>query len=201
MLIVNRRIAASRLVVVLLLAYIIVTGSPLLPPSLHEHGFAHELVSLLLVIVGALGRVWASLYLGGRKNATLVQDGPYSLCRNPLYFFSAVGALGIAIQSHRLLVVLVLLLFLLVIYAGTIRAEERRLAATFGEAFERYCAATPRLIPRFDRYRSDPAIMVYPRYVLKAVIGVAWWILAWYALGSIERLQLMGILTPRVYLP
>lgn len=197
---INRRLAASRIVVVLLLAYVVVTGSPLLPRTLLEHEFMHELISLLLVIIGASGRVWASLYLGGRKNATLVQDGPYSLCRNPLYFFSAVGALGIAIQSHRLLVVLVLLLFLLVVYTRTIRAEERRLAAAFGETFERYRASTPRFFPRFGRYRSDPAITVYPHHVLKALIGVAWWMLAWYALGTIERLQLLGTIVPRVYL-
>lgn len=197
---INRRLAASRIVVVLLLAYVVVTGSPLLPRTLLEHEFAHELISLLLVIIGASGRVWASLYLGGRKNATLVQDGPYSLCRNPLYFFSAVGALGIAIQSHRLLVVLVLLLFLLVVYTRTIRAEERRLAAAFGEAFERYRATTPRFFPRFGWYRSDPAITVYPYHVLKALIGVVWWVLAWYTLGTIERLQLLGTIVPRVYL-
>jgi len=131
----DRRLAASRLLVVPLLVYVIVAGSPLLPRNLLEHEYTHELVSLLLVIAGAFGRVWASLYLGGRKNATLVQAGPYSLCRNPLYFFSAVGALGIAIQSHRVLVALALLLFLLVVYTRTIRAEERRLAATFGDAF------------------------------------------------------------------
>lgn len=102
----DRRLAASRLLVVPLLVYVIVAGSPLLPRNLLEHEYTHELVSLLLVIAGAFGRVWASLYLGGRKNATLVQAGPYSLCRNPLYFFSAVGALGIAIQSHRVLVAL-----------------------------------------------------------------------------------------------
>jgi len=197
---IDRRLTASRIVVLLLLAYVVGTGSPLLPRTLLEHGFTRELVSLFLVVIGASGRVWASLYLGARKNATLVQDGPYSLCRNPLYFFSAVGALGIAIQSHRLLVVLALLLFLLVVYTRTIRAEERRLAAAFGDAFERYRAATPRFFPRFDRYRSDPAITVYPHHVLKALIGVAWWILAWYALGAVERLQLMGLIVPWVYL-
>jgi len=116
---IDRRLTASRIMVLLLLAYVVVTGSALLPRTLPEHEFAHALVSLLLVIIGASGRVRASLYRGGRKNATLVQDGPYSLCRN------------------------------------------------------RYRAATPRSFTRFGRYRSDPAITVYPHQVLKALIGVA----------------------------
>lgn len=41
---IDRRLTASRIVVLLLLAYVVVTGSPLLPRTLLEHGFTHELV-------------------------------------------------------------------------------------------------------------------------------------------------------------
>src|SRR5262249_52734718 len=30
-------------------------------------------------------RLWATLYLGGRKGRTVICDGPYSVVRNPLY--------------------------------------------------------------------------------------------------------------------
>jgi protein-S-isoprenylcysteine O-methyltransferase Ste14 len=36
-------------------------------------------------------RLWCSLYISGYKNSQLITSGPYSLCRNPLYFFSFVG--------------------------------------------------------------------------------------------------------------
>ena len=45
---------------------------------------------------------WSSLYIAGRKGRELVTVGPYSTCRNPLYFFSIVGAAGMGAQSGSL---------------------------------------------------------------------------------------------------
>ena len=45
----------------------------------------------LFVGIGVMGRIWCSLYISGFKNAKLVTEGPYSLCRNPLYLFSYLG--------------------------------------------------------------------------------------------------------------
>jgi len=42
----------------------------------------------LLAGVAVTGRAWSLMYISGKKNASLVTVGPYSLCRNPLYFFS-----------------------------------------------------------------------------------------------------------------
>ncbi len=198
---VNHRLFWSRVFVSLLLAYTLVTKGALLPPTLLEHDFAHETLSLLLVIAGAIGRVWAGLYLGGRKDATLMREGPYSLCRHPLYFFSALGALGIAIQSHRLLIVLAVLLFFLLVYPRTVRAEERRLAREFGEVFRKYRDSTPAFFPKFGLYRGAGDIVVYPRQAFKVLFNVPSWILAWYLLGSIEKLQLTGKLNPLFDLP
>ena len=198
---INRRLFWSRIFAIALLAYILTARGALLPPTLLEHGFAHEMLSLLLVIAGAVGRAWAGLYLGGRKNAMLMQEGPYSLCRHPLYFFSAMGALGIAIQSHRLLIVLVVLLFFLLVYPRTARAEERRLAREFGETFRKYREITPAFFPKFGLYRGAGEIVVYPRQAFKVLLNVPSWILAWYLLGSIEKLQLMGKLNPFFDLP
>lgn len=47
-----------------------------------------EVLSFVFLLVAALGRVWTSAYISGRKNHELVVNGPYSLTRNPLYFFS-----------------------------------------------------------------------------------------------------------------
>ncbi len=198
---INHRLFWSRVFAGALLAYILTAKGALLPPTLLDHDFAHEMLSLLLVIAGAVGRVWAGLYLGGRKNAVLMQEGPYSLCRHPLYFFSALGALGIAIQSHRLLTALAVLLFFLLVYPRTMRAEERRLAREFGETFRQYRDGTPAFFPKFSLYRDAGDVTVYPRQALKVLLNVPSWILAWYLLGSIEKLQLMGRLNPVWNLP
>ena len=57
-----------------------------------------ESVGVLMLIAGVLGRFWATLYIGGVKNREVVQDGPYSTTRNPLYVASAIAATGIGLM-------------------------------------------------------------------------------------------------------
>ncbi len=45
-------------------------------------------------MVCILGRTWTSLYIAGRKIEQFVTEGPYSVTRNPLYFFSILGGAG-----------------------------------------------------------------------------------------------------------
>jgi protein-S-isoprenylcysteine O-methyltransferase Ste14 len=52
-------------------------------------------LGLVIVAVASSGRIWCSFYLSGRKDSELTTLGPYSLCRNPLYFFSSLGVIGI----------------------------------------------------------------------------------------------------------
>lgn len=58
-------------------------------------GYFLWLMGWLFVGVGAMGRIWCSIYISGYKNNKLVMEGPYSLCRNPLYLFSYLGGVGI----------------------------------------------------------------------------------------------------------
>jgi len=68
---------------------------------------------IILVAAASLGRLWCSLYIAGKKTNTLVTEGPYSISRNPLYFFSLLGAVGVGFASETfLLAVLALLGFL-----------------------------------------------------------------------------------------
>ena len=61
-------------------------------------------IGIILVGIASLGRLWCSLYIAGYKTDNLVTEGPYSMCGNPLYFFSFIGALGIGFASETLLV-------------------------------------------------------------------------------------------------
>jgi len=69
----------------------------------------------LLVAVGVFGRVFCSMFIGGRKNDQLIVSGPYSVVRNPLYVFSFIIFIGIGLQS-RSLVLLVLFVLPLLAY-------------------------------------------------------------------------------------
>ena len=90
------RIAILRGAFVLLLPLITFTSSawsglPLAQALLFQDG-------IFLVIAAVLGRFWAILYIGGRKNQMIMLDGPYSICRHPLYLFSTVGAVGFGLM-------------------------------------------------------------------------------------------------------
>src|SRR5574341_131725 len=60
--------------------------------------FIEHILSLLgwvLISIRIVGRIWSASYISGHKNANVVMDGPYSICRNALGFFSFVAGLGV----------------------------------------------------------------------------------------------------------
>ena len=62
-----------------------------------------SLIGWVLISIGVTGRIWSCSHISGYKNTKLIVDGPYSICRNPLYFFSFVGGLGIMLVTDTLL--------------------------------------------------------------------------------------------------
>jgi len=145
-----------------------------------------EMSGFLLLIVAALGRVWAFAYIGGRKNQELCRGGPYSLTRNPLYVFSFLGVCGagLALQSPALF--LTAALFFLGYYALVIRAEEFRLAAIFGPAFDRYRAEVPRFWPLLRKPESAAELTMSSRLLQRCLLEVFWFLAAIVVIEIIE---------------
>ena len=109
-----------------------------------------EYVGYLLLIIAAQGRIWAMVYIVGRKNRELCQAGPYSLTRNPLYFFSFLGVVGLALALQEALLGVVSAVCFLIYYASVIRGEERILASLYGTAFDSYRERVPRFWPKLS---------------------------------------------------
>jgi len=107
-----------------------------------------EQVGFLLLILAALGRIWSLAYIAGRKNRELCRLGPYSLTRNPLYFFSFVGAVGFTLALQSPLLGCFVAAGFLLYYRAVIRSEECRLRVLHGSEFEEYCVSIPRFFPR-----------------------------------------------------
>lgn len=145
-----------------------------------------EMTGFLLLIVAALGRVWAFAYIGGRKNRELCRGGPYSLTRNPLYLFSFTGVCGagLALQSPALFGTAAL--FFLGYYAIVIRAEESRLAGIFGTAFDRYRAEVPRFWPRLRKPESAAELTISSRLLQRCLLEVFWFLAAIVVIEVIE---------------
>jgi protein-S-isoprenylcysteine O-methyltransferase Ste14 len=110
---------------------------------------AVEFVGFLLLIIAAQGRIWSMVYIVGRKNRELCQSGPYSLMRNPLYFFSFIGVVGLALALQHVLLGLIAGAGFLIYYAAVIRGEERMLTAIHGDCFTDYQKRVPRFWPRW----------------------------------------------------
>lgn len=111
-------------------------------------------LAVAFAVAAWLVRWWGSSYhsAGVVMSGDLVTDalttaGPYRYVRNPLYFGNMLLAISIASLGPPPAFVLVVVLNFVVVYRLII-IEERYLRTEHGEAFARYCAVVPRLLPR-----------------------------------------------------
>ncbi|HWQ87367.1 isoprenylcysteine carboxylmethyltransferase family protein [Brevundimonas sp.] len=125
----------------------------------HEHVESAGFVAMILAIVG---RAWCSLYIGGRKKAEIVDRGPYSISRNPLYIFSFVGAFGIGAQSGSVTIGLMFVLAAMAVFYLTVLREEAFLEREFGAVYAAYKARTPRFWPRFSLWKDEEQLTIRP---------------------------------------
>jgi protein-S-isoprenylcysteine O-methyltransferase Ste14 len=138
-------------------------------------------------VAGAGMRVWATLYIGGRKERDLMTEGPYSICRNPLYVGSLLLMVGAGLLMKSLVFTVAVAVVAAVYLVATVPIEEQYLRATHGEAFDRYAARVPRIVPSLAAFHTPPTIEVTVRALrlecarasrwiwLPAVaLGVAW---------------------------
>jgi len=111
-------------------------------------------LGVVLIAAGLAFSAAARARLGGnwsatvtlKKNHELIRSGPYALVRHPIYTGMLVAFVGsaLAIGRWRAIVGLALLA------AGLLRKmaiEERLMSEQFGEAYARYRAEVPALIP------------------------------------------------------
>ena len=114
------------------------------------------LAGVVLAVVGFCGRLWCLSYIAGRKKRVLVMEGPYSLCRHPLYFFSLVGGIGLGLCTETLSVALLFLLAFAVYYPPLIRGEEGFLSDNF-PGYGEYKRRVPLFVPRWSSFVEGDA--------------------------------------------
>jgi protein-S-isoprenylcysteine O-methyltransferase Ste14 len=119
-----------------------------------------ENVGLFMIIAAVLGRFWSILYIGGRKNNLIMQDGPYSICRHPLYLFSTLGVVGLGLMLGSIVLTAVLGLLTLLILSITAKKEEAYLRGQFGAGYDDYAARVPMILPRLSGFRTEPELTV-----------------------------------------
>lgn len=113
-----------------------------------------ELAGLGLIWVGVVGRLWSILYIGGHKSVAIITEGPYSVMRNPLYFFSTIAAVGVGMQTAMLSAGILLGLLCFLAFQIVIRREEVYLSAHFGTPYAQYCHTVPRFFPKLSLFHD-----------------------------------------------
>ena len=186
----HTRVAVSRIFAVLIVLLAVFTAS-----SFKQGGWADmlfEIFGLFLLTVCSTGRLWALLYISGYKAHEVITDGPYSIVRHPLYFFSFIGAIGIGLASENILILAVMVFFYLSYYPLTILSEEQTLTKKFGQVYLNYAEHTPRFVPKLSLYKSPAEFVVKADVFLKNMAFGMWFIWIFILLDFIETLQLNG---------
>jgi protein-S-isoprenylcysteine O-methyltransferase Ste14 len=161
-----------------------------------NHGpFASFLFALGLAVVAiaSSGRIWCSFYLSGRKDAQLTTEGPYSLCRNPLYFCSALGVIGLGFCTETLVFPALFTLLFAMYYPSIIAREEKRLLYIFGEPYSSYLREVPRFFPSTRQFKEPKTWIASPALFRKHVINDTVFIWLAALLELIEGMRTAGI--------
>jgi len=143
--------------------------------------FADDLVAALVGFgVAMAGQILraatiglAYIIRGGRKRQvyaeTLVTEGLFSHCRNPLYVGNLLILAGVGLASNSLLFMAVGMPFFLFAYRAIVAAEENFLRQKFGAEFDDYCRRVNRFLPRLRGLGQTLSSMEFnwPRLVVK----------------------------------
>ncbi len=146
----RRRVLA---IVILAISVALLFGQSWFLPesSVHE---VIEMVGVVLIVLGIVGRLWSTLYIGGRKSEEVVTGGPYSITRNPLYLFSTVAAAGVGAQMGSITATIGFAVLCAAAFHVVILREEKVLSEELGAAYNAYLARVPRFFPNPALYEE-----------------------------------------------
>jgi protein-S-isoprenylcysteine O-methyltransferase Ste14 len=151
------------------------------------------LAGCVLVGIASLGRLWCSLYIAGYKTDHLITLGPYSVSRNPLYFFSLLGGLGVGLATETFTVPMLILIMFALYYPFVIRHEENKLRNIYGDQYEAYFRSVPQFWPKWSLLEEPNEYVVTPKVFRRHMYSALWFI---WIVGILELLETLRELDP-----
>jgi protein-S-isoprenylcysteine O-methyltransferase Ste14 len=154
-----------------------------------QKAFMSDIFFLLgVVLVGAatVGRLWCLFYISGYKTDTLIKCGPYSICRNPLYFFSFVGGIGVGLASENLILPGIIIVCFVLYYPLVIKDEEKKLRKIHNKDFDDYFNSTPRFFPSLVLLRETNEYAVKPKAFRRGLFDALWFV---WLVGILELVE------------
>ncbi len=185
----RRRIVLALLLVLIFGCLLFIRSES--PPGSGLHELAEQ-IGAVLILVAILGRTWCTLYIGGRKSAEIVREGPYSVTRNPLYVFSAIGAAGVGAMSGSFVVAALLCIATAAAFHYVILVEERHLEGLFGEPYRRYLSEVPRFLPNPRLFVEAGELTIRPHFIYRTFSDGLVFALAYPFFEVVEHLQAGG---------
>lgn len=159
----------------------------------HNYEIAKDVFAVWVVLSGLVLRAavigFKYIKRGGLNKQvyadTLVTEGFFATCRNPLYVGNMLIYTGVLLMHGSPFVFAVGLLMFCFIYTAIIAAEEYFLRGKFGVEYDAYCAEVPRWIPKFGRLKIEGMEFNMNRVIAKdyttmtnavvAVVGLELW--------------------------
>lgn len=160
-----------------------------------------EMIGVLLIFLGIVGRLWSTLYIGGRKSQEVVTGGPYSITRNPLYVFSSVAAIGVGAQMGSIVAALGFGVLCAVAFHIVILREEKFLSSVMGAPYQAYLARVPRFFPRLSLYQEGDTGNFRPKLLLTTLLDGLVFLIAMPVFEAIDAAQMSGALPILFRLP
>ncbi len=163
----NKRLFLCKILIVIISFAIVLSDHVDLEKTIFS--FFMGLSGYVLLCVSAFGRTWASAFISGKKNKSLVTGGPYSLVRNPLYLFSFLGFLGAGFAFESISITVALVVVFSVTHWPSIMSEEKKLGELFGVGFQVYKTKVPRFIPNFSKLTYPEQTIISPKVFTRAL--------------------------------
>jgi protein-S-isoprenylcysteine O-methyltransferase Ste14 len=193
-----RRLVLGLAVLICVLMYVFTNSRLDAANSIHE---MIEWVGIVAIVICILGRTWASLYVAACKAEPFVTQGPYSVMRNPLYFFSILGIAGVGLQLGSVVAGVVFGVLAWAVGYVTALQEERAMMERHGVAFADYMATVPRFLPNPRLWRDLSTLTIVPPTILRTFGDATVLLLSVLVAEGFEQLQNMGILPVLLRLP
>ncbi len=156
---------------------------------------------IVLIAIGIGGRVWSIFYIGGRKSQIVVDKGPYSVTRNPLYVFSTIAAGGVGALGGSLVLLLLYALGCWLAFHIVILQEEKYLAVELGRPYLDYKERVPRFLPRFSLFEDLPELNIDPKRIYVTLGDALVFYLAVPYFLVVDYLQHSGVVPVLLRLP
>lgn len=174
------------------------------PAATSLPGHYTDLLAWLIVIAGSLGRIWCSVFVAGRKDAVLVTEGPYALCRHPLYTLSVGVAAGLGLGTRSIVLTALAVIVVWALVAQAARSEERLLLSLHGSAYADYMARARRFLPSLAALpaaRPPERLEIQPRVLWKAFLDAGSIVLLLALIVATRLLREAGITPTLLPLP